>query len=106
SDIDASKASKSEIDDALAALQADLDAQQAALDKARADLADAERELAEAEEAIEELEAEIAVLRDEMSERAIQSFVNPPEEQLLASLETQDFTSATEQRYYADLRSH
>lgn len=105
SEIDTSKASKAEIDDALEAIQADLDAQQAALDKARADLEDAKREVTEAEEAIEELTEEISVLRDEMGERAVQAFVNPPEEELLASLESRDFTSATEQRFYADLRS-
>jgi len=104
-ELDTTKASKAEIDAALSALQADLDTQQAALDKATADLADAERDLAEAEEAIERLTAEVATLRDEMARRAIQAYVNPPEDDLLSALEQDDFTSATEQTFYADLRS-
>jgi peptidoglycan hydrolase CwlO-like protein len=105
SQIDVSKASKAQIDDALEALDADLRTQQAALDKAEADLADAQQDIKDAKAAITKLTGEVTALRAEMSRRAIQAYVNPASEDLLTALESKDFSSATEQTFYAELRS-
>ena len=103
--IDTSKASLTEIDAALQTLQADLNTQQAALARAEEELAQAEKDIIDAEAAIEDLTAEIDVLRKEMRRRAVTAFVHPAEDDVLTTLDTQDFTSAANHRFYIDLRA-
>ncbi|MEO6988174.1 MAG: D-alanyl-D-alanine carboxypeptidase family protein [Aquihabitans sp.] len=103
--IDTSKASLSEVDAALQTLQADLNTQQAALARAEKELAQAEKDIVDAEASIEELTTEISALRDEMRRRAVQAFVNPTEDDVLTTLDTQDYSSAANQRFYVELRA-
>jgi hypothetical protein len=105
SQIDTSKASMAEIDAALRALQDDLNTQEAALAKAEADVAQAEKDIADAEAAIVRLTKEIAVLRKEMSRRAIDAFVRPEGDALLQALSDDDVNTASSRSFYVELRS-
>lgn len=103
--IDTSKASVAEIDAALTTLQANVTTQQAALDRANDALAQAEDDIASADAAITKLSGEISVLQAEMTRRAIQAYVQPTGDDLLTVLESKDFTTATEQTFFVELRS-
>ena len=103
--IDTSKASLSEIDDALEAIEENLRTQEAALARTEAEVAQAEQDIADAEAAIERLGAEITVLREEMRKRAIAAYVNPPGDDVLSVLQTNDFTTAANRKFYIELRS-
>lgn len=103
--IDTSKASLAEVDEALQIIEEDLRAQESALAQIEGEIAQAEQDIADAEAAIVALEAEIAVLRDEIRRRAVTAYVNPPGDDVLTVLETNDFTSAANHKFYIELRS-
>ena len=103
--IDTSKATLSEVDQALQTLQENLSTQEAALTRTEAEVAQADKDIVDAEAAIEKLTNEIGILRQDMRRRAIAAFVNPPEEDLLTTLETQDFSIASNERFYVELKS-
>jgi peptidoglycan hydrolase CwlO-like protein len=103
--IDTSKASLAEVDEALQIIEEDLRAQQSALAQIEGEIAQAEQDIADAEAAIVALDAEIAVLRDEIRRRAVTAYVNPPGDDVLTVLETNDFTSAANHKFYIELRS-
>ncbi|HEX2576211.1 MAG TPA: hypothetical protein VHK88_07660, partial [Aquihabitans sp.] len=104
SQIDTSKSSLAEIDAALQVLEENLSTQRSALRRTEQDVAQAEEDLAAAEAAIERLTKEIAVLKDVMRQRAVQAFVNPPGTDVLTVLDTNDFTTAANRKFYIDLR--
>ncbi len=76
STVDTTTAELDEITTALEVLNGNVVTKEVELNNARAQLADAEAELESAETAVEEKEDEIAGLRDQVSDRAILSFVN------------------------------
>ena len=105
SEIDTSKASLSEIDAALQTLQDNLATQEAALHRAEAEVAQADQDIAEAKAATTRLSARVALLKAEMRQRAVRAYVTPPGDDVLTVLETKDFTSAAERKFYIELRA-
>lgn len=103
--IDTSKASLGEIDAALSAIDANLRTQEAGLARAEADVAQAEKDITDAEAAIARLTGEVSRLRREMQRRAVESFVNPPTDDLLTVLDTNDFTAASSRKFFIELRA-
>ena len=103
--IDTSKASLSEIDAALQTLDENLRTQEAALARTEAEVAQAEQDIADAEAAIERLTEEIVTLKDEIRRRAVQAFVRPPGDDVLTVLDTKDFVTASNRKFYIELRS-
>ncbi len=103
--IDTSKATLAEIDAALQAINEELRAQEATLADIEADIAAAEQQIVDAEAAIVSLNGEIDLLRDEMRTRAVRAYVNPPGDDVLTVLETNDFTTAANHKFYLELRS-
>ena len=105
SQIDTSKASLAEIDAALQTLQDNLATQQASLAKANEEVAQATKDIADAEIAIRRLTKRVSLLRSEMRERAVRAYVTPAGDDVLTVLETKDFTSAAERKFYIELRT-
>ncbi len=105
STIDTSKASLAEIDAALQVLEDNLATQRAALTRTEAEVAQAEQDIVDAEAAIERLTGEIAVLSSLMRDRAVQAYVNPPSADVLTVLDTNDFTTAANRKFYIELRA-
>lgn len=105
SEIDTSKASLSEIDAALQTLQDNLATQEAALHRADAEVAQADQDIADAKAATTRLSARVALLKAEMRQRAVRAYVTPPGDDVLTVLETKDFTSAAERKFYIELRA-
>ncbi|NLD78252.1 MAG: hypothetical protein GX643_16480, partial [Acidimicrobiales bacterium] len=105
SQIDTNEASLDEINAALDVIQEDLRAQEAALAAIEAEIAAAEKQIADAEAAIARLTDEIAILREVLKNRAVAAYVSPPADDVLTVLETNDFTTAANQRFYIELRS-
>lgn len=103
--IDTTKASLSEVQDALAAIDENLRTQQAALDRTEAEVAQAEQDIEDAQAAITKLNGEVGVLRAEIRRRAVQAFVNPPGTDALTVLGTEDYTSASNRKFYIELRA-
>jgi hypothetical protein len=103
--IDTTKASLSEVQDALAAIDENLRTQQAALDRTEAEVAQAEQDIEDAQAAITKLNGEVSVLRAEIRRRAVQAFVNPPGTDALTVLGTEDYTSASNRKFYIELRA-
>jgi peptidoglycan hydrolase CwlO-like protein len=103
--IDTSKASLQEIDAALQTLEENLRTQQAALARTEAQVAQAEQDLADAEAAIARLTDEVSVLKTEIRRRAVAAYVSPPGDDILTVLETNDFTTATNRKFYIELRA-
>ena len=103
--IDTSKASLSEIDAALQTLQDNLATQRASLAKANEEVAQATQDIADAGTAIDRLTKRVSVLRSEMRERAVRAYVTPPGDDVLTVLDTKDFTSAAERKFYIELRT-
>lgn len=104
-EIDTSKASLAEIDAALQAINEELRAQEDALARIEAEIATAEKQIADAEASIERLDQEISVLREEIRRRAVRAYVNPPADDVLTVLDTNDFTTAANHKFYIELRS-
>lgn len=105
SQIDVGKASLAEVDAALETLSDNLRTQEAALARTEAEVAQAEQDIADAEAAIERLEGEISTLREEVRRRAVAAFVRPPGDDVLTVLQTNDFTTASNRKFYIELRS-
>ena len=105
SQIDTSKASLAEIDAALQTLQDNLATQRASLAKANEEVAQATQDIADAGAAIDRLTKRVSVLRSEMRERAVRAYVTPPGDDVLTVLDTKDFTSAAERKFYIELRT-
>ena len=105
SEIDTSKASLAEIDAALRTLEENLATQEAALRRTEADVAQADQDIADAKAATTRLTAQVAALTAEMRQRAIRAYVTPPGDDVLTVLETKDFTSAAERKFYIELRA-
>lgn len=105
SQIDTSKASLSQITAALQALSANLDTQEAALARTQAEVAQAKQDIATAEAAIGRLTKEVGLLRDEMRLRAVRAYVDPPGDDVLTVLETKDFTTASNRKFFIELRA-
>jgi archaellum component FlaC len=103
--IDTNKASLDEIDAALRTLDDNLRTQQAALSRTEAEVAQAEKDIADAQSAITRLTADVSGLRNEMRQRAVAAFVNPTGDDVLSVLETNDFTAASNRKFYIELRS-
>ncbi len=103
--IDTSKASLSEIDAALVTLEDNLRTQQAALARTEEQVAQAEADIADANTAITKLTKEVSVLTDEMTRRAIDSYVNPIGDDVISVLDTNDFTTASNHKFYIELRA-
>ena len=103
--IDTSKATQAEIDVALQAINNNLSSQEAALARAEADVAQAKQDITDAQAAIGRLTKEVATLKDEMRRRAIQAFVSPPGDDVLTVLQTKDFTTAANRKFYIELRA-
>jgi peptidoglycan hydrolase CwlO-like protein len=103
--IDTSKATLREIDSALRALDENLRTQQAALARTEAEVAQAEQDIADAEAAIFRLTADVTDLRTEMRQRAVAAYVNPAGDDVLSVLESNDFTAASNRKFYIELRS-
>ena len=103
--IDTSKASLGEIDAALQTIETNLRTQESALARTEAQVAQAEQDIREAEAASSKLGTELSKLKDEMRRRAVASFVSPPEDDVLTVLDTKDFTSASNRKFYIELRS-
>ncbi len=103
--IDTSEASLAEIDAALQVIEEDLRAQEEALAEIEGEIAAAEKQVADAEAAIVRLSEEIEVLRTEIRHRAVAAYVSPPGDDVLTVLETNDFTTAANHKFYIELRS-
>ena len=103
--IDTNKATLSEVDNALQTLQENLSTQEAALARTETEVAQADKDIVDAQAAIEQLTTEIVILRKDMRRRAVAAYVSPPEEDLLTTLETQDFAVASNERFYVELKS-
>ncbi len=105
SEIDTSKASLAEIDAALRTLEENLATQQAALHRTEAEVAQADQDITDARAATTRLTAQVAALKGEMRDRAVRAYVTPPGDDVLTVLETKDFTSAAERKFYIELRA-
>jgi len=105
SQIDTSKASMRDIDQALQVLQDNLDTQEAALARTEAEVAQAEKDINDAEAKIKALTAQTKILKEEMRRRAVRAYVSPPADNVLTVLETNDFTTASSRKFYIELRS-
>ncbi|CAN5408371.1 hypothetical protein BH10ACT1_BH10ACT1_18640 [soil metagenome] len=105
SQIDTTKASLAEVDDALQALEENVASQRSALAAAEADVASAEKDITDAKTAITKLSKQLTALEAVMRERAVRAYVTPPGDNVLSVLETKDFTSAAERRFYVGLSS-
>lgn len=103
--IDTSEASLAEIDAALRVINEDLRAQQDALAQIDAEIAAAEQQIVDAEATIVRLDEEIGVLREEIRRRAVVAYVSPPGDDVLTVLDTNDFTTAANHKFYIELRS-
>ena len=103
--IDTSKASLNEIDDALQLIEENLRTQEAALSRIEGEVAQAESDIKSAEAAIVRLDKEIGILRDEMRRRAVAAYVSPASDDVLSVLQTNDFTPAATRKFYIELRS-
>ena len=103
--IDTSKASLNEIDDALQLIEENLRTQEAALSRIEGEVAQAESDIKSAEAAIVRLDKEIGILRDEMRRRAVAAYVSPASDDVLSVLQTNDFTTAATRKFYIELRS-
>ena len=105
SQINVSKATLSQIDKALQVLDGNLQTQQAALSRADAEVAQAKQDIADAESAIHQLTNQIGALRTEMRRRAVRAYVDPPADNALTVLQTNDFTTASNRKFYIELRA-
>jgi hypothetical protein len=105
SQIDVNKASLGEVRDALRALDANVAAQESALARTQSEVAQAKQDIADAEHAITRLTDEVGSLRVEMRRRAIQAFVSPPGDDVLTVLETKDFVTASNRKFFIELRA-
>ncbi|CAN5408414.1 hypothetical protein BH10ACT1_BH10ACT1_18650 [soil metagenome] len=103
--IDTTKASLAEIDRAVEALQANVAAEERKLAETEAQVAQATKDIADAKAAITKRQDEIGALQILMRERAVRAYVSPPGDDVLTVLETKDFTSAAERRFYVDLKA-
>jgi septal ring factor EnvC (AmiA/AmiB activator) len=103
--IDTNKASLAEVQDALNAIDENLRTQQAALDRTEAEVAQAEQDIEDAQAAITKLNGEVTALRAEIRRRAVQAFVNPPGNDALTVLGTEDYASASNRKFYIELRA-
>jgi peptidoglycan hydrolase CwlO-like protein len=104
-ELNTTKASKEEIDDAIAVLDENLRTQENALVRVQEQVAQAKQDIADAEAAIDRLEAEIVTLKAEIKRRAVESYMSPPGEDVLTVLETNDFVTASSRKFYLELRS-
>jgi len=103
--LDTSKASLGQLDDAISALQENVAAEERALAKAESAVAQATKDIADAKKAIARRTDEIGALKIRMRERAVRAYVSPSGDEVLTVLETKDFTSAAERRFYVDLKA-
>ncbi|MCU1499143.1 MAG: mannose-binding lectin [Acidimicrobiales bacterium] len=103
--IDTTKASLAEVDEALQALEDNVRTQRAALAQADAAVAQTEQDIADAERAIARLSARLETLQIEMRQRAVRAYVSPSGDNVLSVLSTKDFTSAAERSFYVGLQS-
>jgi hypothetical protein len=103
--IDVKKASLSEVDDALQALNANVSTQESALARTQDEVAQAKQDIADAEHAITRLTHEVSTLRSEMRLRAVRAFVSPPGDDVLTVLETKDFVTASNRKFFIELRA-
>ncbi len=92
--VDAATAELAEITGALEVLNGNIVTKEVELNNARGQLADAEAELEAAETAVAEKEEEITTLRDQVSDRAISSFLNQ-NDRVSIFVETADPNQAT-----------
>ncbi|MCU1356318.1 MAG: mannose-binding lectin [Acidimicrobiales bacterium] len=105
SQIDTKKASLAEIDAALQTLDQNVRTQEAALRRTEGEVAQAKQDIADAEAAKALLSKEVGTLRDEMRRRAVRAYVNPPGDDVLSVLETKDFTTASNRKFFIELRA-
>jgi LAS superfamily LD-carboxypeptidase LdcB len=103
--INVSKSSLAKVDDALQVLADNLSTQEAALARAQEEVAQAKQDIADAEHAIRRLTTEVGVLRQEMRRRAVRAYVSPPGDDVLTVLETKDFTTASNRKFFIELRA-
>ena len=103
--IDTSKASLGQIDDALQTLDQNLRTQQSALARTEDQVTQAEADLSRAEAAITTLTKEVKILTAEMRRRAIDAYVNPVADDVITVLDTKDFTTASNRKFYVELRA-
>ncbi|MEO6627402.1 MAG: D-alanyl-D-alanine carboxypeptidase family protein [Aquihabitans sp.] len=103
--IDTSKASQAQIDTALQAINGNLRSQEAALARTEAEVAQAKQDIEDAQAAIGRLTKEVSTLKEQMRLRAIQAFVSPPGDDVLTVLQTKDFTTAANRKFYIELRA-
>jgi peptidoglycan hydrolase CwlO-like protein len=103
--LDTSKASKAEIDEALQVITANLATQEAALTRTQEQVAQAKKDIADAKAAIERLTGEIDTLKKLVRDRAVSAFVSPPGDDVLTVLDTNDFVTASSRKFYIELRS-
>jgi septal ring factor EnvC (AmiA/AmiB activator) len=103
--LDTTKASKSQIDQALQVINENLATQEAALTRVQGQVAQAKKDIADAEAAIKRLKGEIDTLKREVRERAVHAFVSPPGDDVLTVLDTNDFVTASSRKFYIELQS-
>jgi hypothetical protein len=104
-EVNALKATSSQVDRALADLQANVAGQQALVAEAQRAASEAEAVFSEAQAAVQEKQAEIDELKKDVRSFAVQAFVHPPGDDALAAMDTDDPGDAAERRALLELQS-
>ncbi len=99
-DLDVLSASSDEIERALDQIDTQLAAERAAADEANIALLGAQTELERAKAAVADAEAEADRTADEVTRMAVDAYVNPPSEQMIAILVSGSATEARQRQSY------
>lgn len=104
-EVDALEATDAEVTSALAALDAQVKAQQDKVEEAERVLAEAERDRAAAEEAQRVAQAQLDALRVDITESAVEAYVNIGSSDPTATVATTDMNDAVNKRVLLDTRA-
>jgi len=105
SNLNADKASMSEIRDALNTLQANVEAQERGLQRAQDAVAAAEQREQRANAAVKKLTKKRKALSKVMARRAVSAYVAPPTDDVLSLLESSNMSEASSRHLYIELRA-
>ena len=103
-DLDVSRASFAEVLKALQTLEENRRVQESALAAANLRLVAVQQQEATSRRAVRKVDHEVAMLQQEVRRRAVEAFVRPPNENLIRSLATHDYLTASEQMFFIGLR--
>jgi len=103
-ELDVSRASFAEVVKALQTLEENRRVQESALAAANLRLVAVQAEETKARRAVRKVDREVTMLKAEVRRRAVDAFVRPPTENLVTSLASHDYLTASEQMFFIGLR--